>query len=612
MNKQSGTLAMESKNIFSILKQWLYTEQDIVFRELISNASDAIEKLDVVEKERENCNEFHTGKIEVEIDTKEGCIIISDNGIGMSYDEVDKYINQIAFSGAADFINKHSSEVTSSIIGHFGVGFYSSFMIANHVAIETKSYKENEKAVRWDCLSNMTFEMSEGKRRNHGTDVILYLAENHPYLNKPEEVKKIIEKYFEFLKTPIYFKSSDSESSIINNPNPIWKHKNEQINSKEMDRFYREYFDDVLDPLFWVKFESVDIGVRGIIYFRNTKNGTEEIDGKFKVYNRGVYIGENIPGIIPKFVNLQNGIIECDNLSLVVSRSDIQEEQSSNIAALISECLSQEVTIIMNELFEKRRTEYEKFWPNINAFVKYGILQDKIFASVMTRKVIFEDIYGNYCTIKEYGEANFSKYENTVFYSSDVLEQAHYIEIFKKCKLNALLFDHVIDQPFMRRQELVHQGIKFIRIDSNIQELFEGTITAADKPQVDQLKEMVQKALGDRLGKMTLKITNLEYENITTLIVNDENARRMADMLEIYGIIKETDNAIKEIQSKSTYIINMNNSIIKSVLNSKDYQSANIIFNHLYDLALMSQGALDLKDVESFIQRSELILSKMV
>lgn len=606
MSKYNGILSIESKNVFSILKKWLYSEQDIVFRELISNASDAIEKYDLI-----SGNEEKNGDIYITIDKENSCLIISDNGIGMSYDELDKYINQIAFSGATEFINNHNDKATSSIIGHFGVGFYSSFMISDHVAIESKSYKEDEKAVRWDCNQDMSFEMREGSRNNHGTDVIIYLDENHPYLQNSEDVIKIIKKYFEFLKTPIYFNDLESEIIKINNIDPIWKRPEASIDKGEMNAFYREYFDDISDPLFWVKFESIDIGVRGIIFFRNTKNGKEELDGKFRIYNRGVYLGENIKEIVPKFVNLQSGIIECDNLSLVVSRSNIQDNKQTDMAALISECLSQEITIAMNDMFENKRSEYELFWPHLNAFVKYGVLQDKIFSSVMTRKVIFEDIHGNYCTIKEYLDSDECK-NSTVYYSSDVLEQAHYIEIFRKCKLNALLFDHVIDQPFMRRQEIVHQGTRFVRIDSNIEDLFEGSINEEDYPKIDLLTEKFNKALGNRLGKMTLKITNLAQEDITTLIVNDEKARRMADMLEIYGVIKETDNAIKEIQSKSTYIINMSNPMINFIYTGKYEDLEDIVINHLFDIALMSQGTLELEDMEPFIQRSEILLSKIL
>lgn len=340
MNNQSGFLSIESRNVFSILKKWLYTEQDVVFRELISNASDAIEKLSAIEKKEETSGKYPTGKITVTLDTKDNCIIISDNGIGMTEEEVDKYINQVAFSSATDFINKYNKEGKDNIIGHFGVGFYSAFMISDHVAIETKSFKENVQAVRWDCYADMSYEMNQGNRTKHGTDVILYLNENSNFIENPKTVFDIVKKYFIFLKTEIYFNAPNYDYVLVNDPNPIWKLPDSKINAKDMSEFYKEFYNDVSDPLFWIKFESIDIGIRGIIFFRNTKNSTEKLDGSFKIYSRGVYIGENIKSLVPKFVNLQSGIIDCDNLPLVVSRSTIREENDQNdISSLIFETL---------------------------------------------------------------------------------------------------------------------------------------------------------------------------------------------------------------------------------------------------------------------------------
>lgn len=613
MNKHNGFLSIESKNIFSILKKWLYTEQDIVFRELISNASDAIEKLSALQENGKVNKEYLAGNISVTLDTEGKRIIISDNGIGMTEEEVDKYINQIAFSGAADFINQHRENQTESIIGHFGVGFYSAFMLADRVVIETKSFKEDAPAVHWDCKSDMSYEMTPGFRTAQGTDVILYINENNPYIDKPHTVYDIIKKYFMFLKTEIYFNGPKFENVIVNDTNPIWKQIDSKIVPEDMNKFYHEFFNDISDPLFWIKFESVDIGIRGILFFRDTKNGTEEIDGSFKIYNRGVYVGENIKELVPKFVNLQSGIIDCNSLPLVVSRSTIREqEQKDNMANLIYECLSQEATIAMNNLFENHREKYEKFWPHLNAFVKYGILQDKIFASVMARKVIFEDIYDKYCTIQEHIGGTAKGDKVTVYYASDSIEQAHYIEIFKKCHLNALLFDHVIDQPFMRRQEVVHPNIEFVRIDSNIESLFRGFLNDEDKLKVEVLTQKINHALGKRLGKMELKITNLEEGSITSLIINDEKSRRMADMLELYGMIKGTDHSIKEMQSKSTFLVNLNNDIIRFVLNVRDESQSDMIINQLFDLALMSQGNLNLEDVESFILRSETMINNFI
>ncbi|WP_283407932.1 molecular chaperone HtpG [Anoxynatronum buryatiense] len=607
---QQGMLSIESRNIFTILKKWLYTEQDIVFRELISNAADAIEKLERLQSKESN-HSHREGVIHVMLDADARKLIIRDNGIGMSEAEVHQYINQIAFSGAADFINHHDQLGKDTIIGHFGVGFYSAFMLSDHVTIETKSYRDDIPAVRWDCLSDMSYQMKPCDRNDIGTDVILHLSEENPYLKKPELIREIVQKFFTFSKTAIYYKAPDSEPVLMNDPTPLWHQPKELIDSNEMNTFYKTFFNDVNDPLFWIKFESIDIGLRGVFFFRNTRNGAEELDGTVKVYSRGVYVGENIQTLIPKFVNLQNGIIECDNLPLVVNRSSLREEETpEDMISLIYESLSQEVTIAMNEFFEKKRDQYESHWPHLNASMKYAVLQDKTFASVMTRKIIFQDLHGHYMTIQEYVDnVAATAHPEIIYYASDAIEQAHYIEIFKKCGLNALLFDHVIDQPFMRKYEVVRPGLKFIRIDSNIESLFQGYSEEGDEHRIALLERHFLNALGDRLLNMNLKITNLEHPSISTIIINDEKSRRMADMLEIYGFINPTDVSAKKIQAKSTLLINMKNGIIQYLLTAEEPVIINITINHLYDLALMSQQALKPEDIEAFINRSETILA---
>ena len=613
ISNKKNFLAIESKNIFTILKKWLYTEQDIVFRELISNAADAIEKLARLDNSLPKSSPTTEGKILVRLEPESKRLIISDNGIGMSKEEVHKYINQIAFSGAEEFINQNNQAGSDTIIGHFGVGFYSAFMLAEHVAIETKSYQEDAPAVRWDCLSDMSYSMDVCSKTEIGTDIILYLDEKNPYLEKPGLIFESIKKYFIFSKTAVYFDAPEYDHILVNTPNPVWRQPAASIESSEINTFYREFFNDVSDPLFWIPFESVDIGIRGILFFRNTKNGTEELDGTIKVYSRGVYIGENIPVLIPKFVNLQSGIIECDHLPLAVSRSDLRTDtQNDDILSLIYECLSQEVTIALNNMFQNDRKAYESHWPDIGAFVKYGILQDKIFASVMTRKTIFMDIHGSYYTIQEYLDKEGSEHPDTIYYASDELEQAHYIEIFRKCGLNALLFGHVIDQPFMRKYEVLRPDLKFIRIDSNIESLFNGYLEAGDQSKVEILTEKFSNVLGERLGTITLQITNLKHQDISTLIINDEASRRMSDMLEIYGFLNPTDVSAKSKQTKSTLLVNLNNEIVRFLLESSNESADSTVINQLFDLALMSQQSLRPEDLEQFINRSESILTASI
>jgi molecular chaperone HtpG len=612
VENKTGSLSIEDKNIFLILKKWLYAKQDIVFRELVSNASDAIEKRAALS------SPLPEGKITVITDAEKKHIVISDNGIGMTADEVDRFINKIAFSGATDFINRCGDAKTGSIIGRFGVGFYSAFMIADRVTIETKSHIEGEPAVRWECGADMVFSITKGARHEVGTDVILYVAGDSPYLGDPKTVFEILKKYFAFLKTPVFFEAPgcpDLNGVQINDANPLWKQPDLREDEGAMSAFYKDFFNDAFDPLFWISFESPDIGIRGIMFFRNTRNGTEELDGSFKIYNRGVFVGENIPELIPKFVNLQSGILECRELPLSVTRSTIQDDEKivdrDAMTGLIYETLVQEVTIAINDLFTNRRKRYETLWPELNAFIKYAVLQDKTFASVMTRKVIFQDLYGNYRTIAEYvntfGDAGLF----VVYYVTDPVEQAHYIEIFKNNELNALLFDHVIDQPFLRRQELVHPNTRFVRIDSDTGALFCGETADENAPVISALTEKFRHALGTRIDNLKLNITNLDAVQINVLIIHDEKSRRMADMLEMYGMMKGTDQAAREIQSGSTLLVNMKNDIIRYVADA-DGDMSDLIISHLFDLALLSQGALNIDDVETFILRNETLLGMIV
>jgi molecular chaperone HtpG len=600
-----GLLSIESKNIFMILKKWLYTKQDIVFRELISNAADAIEKRAAL------ANGPYAGEINVIVNQETKQLVIRDNGIGMSFDEVDQYINKIAFSGAEDFISQNSQADNSTIIGHFGVGFYSSFMLADYVEIETKSCKKDAEAVKWGCNADMAYTMEQCEKADAGTDVILQLGDDDSYIRKPELVFDIVKDYFRFSRTPIYINATGFSHVRANEPDPIWKKSKESIKADEMNAFYRGFFHDDADPLFWIQFASMDIGVRGAIFFRNTKNGADELDGTVKVYSRGVYVGENIPELVPRFVNLQSGIIECGSLPLVVSRSSVMESESrDDNSALIRECLSQEVSIAMHELFTDRRSEYERLWPEIGAFVKYGAMQDKIFASVMTRKIIFLDLRGVYHTIQEHSALEGK--DGTVFYASDLLDQAHYIEIFKKCGLNALLFDHVIDQPLLYRYESLFPKIKFVRIDSNIESVFQGAKKQGDDLLVEKLARIVESSLGGRLEHFALKFSRLAHQGVSAIIINDESSRRIVDMLEIYGYLNSADHASKTIQSRKELLFNLNNPMVKDIFELDDKASIDLAINQLFDLALLSQQSLAPEELERFISRSESVLAMMV
>lgn len=609
MKKQeTGTLSIEENNVFSILKQWLYQDQDIVFRELISNATDAIEKRRQIAL-AENLT-LPQGRIDVTLDNEKKTLTISDNGLGMSREEVHKYINQIAFSGVEDFVKRSREGNGAGVIGHFGVGFYSAFMLADEVTIETKSYLDDAAAVHWACRQDRNFTMAAGEKATVGTDIILHLAADDVFLKNPSLAYASIKKYFIFSKYEIYFTAEGYDRVLVNEPDALFRKRPEDIDDEELNSFYKDFFGDSEDPLFYLQFASLDLGVRGMLFFRNTRGGAADLDGDIHIYSRGIFIDKNMPELIPKYLSLQNGIIECDDLPLVVSRSAVQGSDK-NILALIQECLTQEVAIACNDLFVNRREEYEALWPELGAFVKYGVLNDKTFASVMRKKIIYEDLAGNYQTIAEFAAGEENIPENTVFYSSDRLDQAHYIAIFKKCGYNALLFDHVIDQPLLFKYMTLSPTTSFVRIDSNIDLIYGGELGSDDEARVDRLTERIAETIGERMGEMELRFTRLADASISSLIVNDEESRRVSDMMEIYGYLNRSE-ATADDPAKRTLLLNLSNPALAYLETGEDAEKRSLIAQQLFDLALFNQQALRPEDTENFILRSEQLLASFV
>lgn len=623
MGERSGVLSIESKNIFSILKKWLYAEPDIVFRELISNASDAIEKLQEIVGAGEHPDPGRRGRIDVIVNADARTLTIADNGLGMTARELERYINQIAFSGASDFVEKYGDQDEGAMIGHFGVGFYSAFMLSDHVVIQTRSHEQDEAGVRWECTDSMAYTMTPSDRRTVGTSVILELGDDSPYLKDPDLALAAIGKYFAFLRTEIYYTfvargaeepiptSADGQDPnalydqhLVNTPDPVWRRPASQVSTREMNAFYRDYFDDVCDPLFWIKIESVDLGLRGIVFFRDTKNATETLDGRFDVFSRGVFVEKNVAALVPKFVNLQSGIIECDDLPLVVSRSTMRgSNERGGVDELVHECLAQEVTIRLNEMFTADRATYERYWPEIGPFVKYGVLTDKIFASVMLRKVLFGNLVGQFQTVGEYLEQAGAAHGSTVFYASDPIEQAVYLNVFRKSGIPALILDHIIDQPLMRSLELVTKGVHFQRLDADLATLLAGDPAAADHEQVAGLSAEFRRVLGDRLRSCTVTVARLSYPDISVLITLDEAARRVGDMKQLYGLAEGA--VTTESGVPRTLLVNLNNPLIGRLSDCRDDTKRVLAIHQLMDLALLIQGDLGTDDIPGFIDRSE-------
>ena len=617
-----GELSIESRNIFPIIKKWLYSEQDIVFRELISNASDAIIKLSKLKETGFFKKDVGKPLIEITVDVVQKTIRFTDNGIGMTQDEIDKYINQMAYSGASDFVNTYmKSEGSDNIIGHFGLGFYSAFMMADRVSIDSLSWQEGAIPAHWECGNDMQYQMSAGSYSRRGTSITLHMDALGSYAS-PSFTEKIIKKYFAYFPLDIRLtyvepepdgaetKDSKKEpygSREVNDTSPLWLKNPDECTQDEYVAFYHKAFEDRNDPMFWMHLDNRDLGIKGIIYFRKTNEETQSVDGTFYIYGNQVFVAQNIKEIVPDFVMLQNGIIDCANLPLLVSRSELQNDEQ---VQAISRWLTEEVTKKMNGLFLAERDVYERCWPHLNAFVKYGCLKNKFFSSVMTKYVIFKTLAGNYQTIREHLERIKDSHENEIFYVSDDIQQAHYIKLFKRAGLDALLMDHVIDQPFIRKLEMFTQGLHFNRIDSDFSGIFRETVpesqAASVNSQIARLMDIVTEVLGKEAEKLDIKIEKLTLPEVSALITLNEQARRVRDMAELYGAVGVNLNQFADM--KKTFLLNLGNKLIQFVLQHPSDGKSSLIVRQLYDLARLGQESLEAVDMADFIERSNTAL----
>ncbi|NTW38666.1 MAG: hypothetical protein HGA44_02075 [Cellulomonadaceae bacterium] len=615
---RAGMLSIESKNVFAILKTWLYAEQDVVLRELVSNASDAIGRRREVEAAGGLRVPRTRGRIDVVVDATARTLTIADDGIGMTADEVDRFINQIAFSGAAEFVQTHRDD-DAAMIGRFGVGFYSAFMLSDRVVIETLSHETGAVAVRWEGTGDMGFRIGSGTRSTPGTSVVLDLAPDATYLNGPDLARVALRRFFAFLPTEVRltFVPADGDSAegacvdeLVNTPDPVWRRPAGSVTTQQMNAFYREHFDDVCDPLFWIRIDSVDLGLRGIVFVRDTKNGTEQLDGRFDVLSRGVFVEQNPAALIPRFVNLQHGILECDDLPLVVSRSSTRgASEPDGLHALVNECLTQEVTIRLNTLATTERATYEQWWPQIGPFVKYGVLTDKIFASVMARKVLFEDLDGARVTIAEHLAARGAAPQRTIHYTSDPLEQALYVAIFRRNQIPALVLDHVIDQPLMRAIELLTQGVRFRRLDADLAALF--TLDSADSglAHVTRLTSDLAAVLGERAPGFEVAAVHLRHPDVAVLVAVDEGARRVDDMAELYGLADGTGPGGGR-RAARTLLVNLDSPVVAALVGCADPGRRDLGLEQLVDVALLMQGDLGAGDVPALVDRLQLTLTR--
>ena len=659
MSKEHGNLFINSQNIFPIIKKWMYSDHDIFYRELVSNACDAITKLKklsmIGEYEAPDDIEY---KVEIKLSAKDKTIKIIDNGIGMTKEEVDEYINQIAFSGAEAFLEKYKDKANDDqIIGHFGLGFYSAFMVADQVTIDTLSFKDGAESVHWSCDGGTEYDISEGTKTTPGTEITLYLNEDSYEFANEYKAKEVLDKYCSFMPVPIFVTNEDAgeqteeipEEEVtekdtvldtfikdavteevekedgtketvekvpakkmakivkrpvaINDIHPLWtKHPNE-CSDEDYKEFYRKVFHDYKEPLFWIHLNmDYPFNLKGILYFPKINTEYESIEGTIKLYNNQVFVADNIKEVIPEFLLLLKGVIDCPDLPLNVSRSALQND---GFVKKISDYITKKVADKLSGMCKTDKENYEKYWDDINPFIKFGCLKDEKFAEKMNDYIIFKNLDGKYLTLKECLEENKEKHENTVFYVTDEVEQSQYINMFKNEGIDAVILTHNIDQPFITNMESKNENLKFKRIDADLSDSFK---EETSKDELKDMTEKLSKTFKDALGKenLTVNVEKLKDASISSMITLSEESRRMQDMMKMYGMAGMDPNMFGA--EGQTLVLNANNDLVKYVAEHTDGENTKIICEQLYDLAMLSHAPLSPEQMTGFIARSNKIM----
>ena len=659
MSKEHGNLSINSQNIFPIIKKWMYSDHDIFYRELVSNACDAITKL----KKLSMIGEYEAPddidyKVEIKLSAKDKTIKIIDNGIGMTKEEVDEYINQIAFSGAEAFLEKYKDKANDDqIIGHFGLGFYSAFMVADQVTIDTLSFKDGSESVHWSCDGGTEYDISEGTKTTPGTEITLYLNEDSYEFANEYKAKEVLDKYCSFMPVPIFVTNEDAgeqteeipEEEVtekdtvldtfikdavteevekedgtketvekvpakkmakivkrpvaINDIHPLWtKHPNE-CSDEDYKKFYRKVFHDYKEPLFWIHLNmDYPFNLKGILYFPKINTEYESIEGTIKLYNNQVFVADNIKEVIPEFLLLLKGVIDCPDLPLNVSRSALQND---GFVKKISDYITKKVADKLSGMCKTDKENYEKYWDDINPFIKFGCLKDEKFAEKMNDYIIFKNLDGKYLTLKECLEENKEKHENTVFYVTDEVEQSQYINMFKNEGIDAVILTHNIDQPFITNMESKNENLKFKRIDADLSDSFK---EETSKDELKDMTEKLSKTFKDALGKenLTVNVEKLKDSSISSMITLSEESRRMQDMMKMYGMAGMDPNMFGA--EGQTLVLNANNDLVKYVAEHTDGENTKIICEQLYDLAMLSHAPLSPEQMTGFIARSNKIM----
>ena len=673
MNAERGNLSIHSENIFPIIKKWLYSDHDIFMRELISNGCDAITKLKKLEMVGEAVipegTEF---KVTVSVNQEEKTIKITDNGVGMTLDEVKQYINQIAFSGAEAFLEKYKDKANSDqIIGHFGLGFYSAFMVAHRVTIDTLSWQEGAEAVHWESEEGINFEMSGSDRTERGTEITLYLNEDSYEFSNEYRAKEVIEKYCSFMPIAIYFVNENAPKTektaeqiadeameaagtadaaekdalkAMNETRPLWaKHPNE-CTEEEYKDFYRKVFRDYKEPLFWIHLNmDYPFRMKGILYFPKVNTEYDNLEGTIKLYCNQVFIADNIKEVIPEFLLLLKGTIDCPDLPLNVSRSALQND---GFVKKISEYITKKVADKLSGMYKVERESYEKFWDDIAPFIKYGCLKDEKFRDKMKDFMLFKDLDDKYMTLNEYLEAEKAKKgvtaenedeaervtgevvdengntvsdeedaeekKDTIYYVTDLKQQSQYINMFKDAGMNAVILTHNIDQPFISQLEQFNDKIRFMRIDAGLNESMKEDVDKDDakelKKQQEKIADIIKKALGKE--KLDVKLERLKNDKVSSMMTLSEESRRMQDMMKMYNMAgMGMDDDL--FGGGETLVLNANHPLVQYVMEHRKGDMVKMICEQLYDLALLGHKPLTAEAMTRFVERSNEIMLKL-
>ncbi|MCM1543386.1 MAG: molecular chaperone HtpG [Blautia sp.] len=706
MAAKSGNLSINSENIFPIIKKWLYSDHDIFYRELISNGCDAVTKLKKLDMMGEyTLPEGYKARVDVVVDPEKKTLSFSDNGLGMTAEEVEEYINQIAFSGAADFIEKYKDKSSSDqIIGHFGLGFYSAFMVADEVHIDTLSYQEGAAPVHWECDGGTEFSMEDGGRQEVGTTITLFLNEDCLEFCNEYKAREVIKKYCSFMPTEIYLSKADTKETqiikadelqegdvvleeihpeektaedgtktvegeeklkiqkrpeLLNETTPLWtKHPND-CTKEEYLEFYRKVFQDYKEPLFWIHLNmDYPFNLKGILYFPKINMEYESIEGTIKLYNNQVFIADNIKEVIPEFLLLLKGVIDCPDLPLNVSRSALQND---GFVKKISEYISKKVADKLSGMCKTEKEEYDKYWDDISPFIKFGCLKDDKFCEKMTDYILFRNLDGKYLTLPEClevkpvdteeeegkteeapaenavdengekveaeivteetseenaeGEASEDaeaaeeeKKEKIIYYVTDEQQQSQYINMFKAAKMDAVILTHNIDQPFISQLEAKNEGIKFQRIDADVTDALKSKTSKKAEKEMEEQAEAISKVMKKALknDKITIKVEKLKNKKVSSMITLSEESRRMQDMMKMYSMPGMNMDGFGG--EGETLILNANHPLVQYVTEHQDGENVEMICEQLYDLAKIQHAPLAPEAMTKFIARSNDIM----